>query len=83
MLSFGPDIREQISRARNDLRMGVPILLRADQDALLIPTETLMDQRLNDLRKVSEEILLVLTAKRGLCYQQIRRQAFAGRRQKI
>ena len=66
MLSFGPDIREQVSRARNDLRMGVPILLRADQDALLIPAETLMDQRLNDLRIVSEEILLVLTAKRAL-----------------
>lgn len=65
-MSFGPDIREQISRARNDLRMGVPVVLTADRDALLIPAETLMDQRLSDLHKISDEVLLVLTAKRAL-----------------
>ena len=65
-MSFGPDMREQVSRARNDLRMGVPVLLRAERDALLIPAETLMDQRLTNLRLISNDILLVLTAKRAL-----------------
>ncbi len=63
---LGPDIREQISRARTDLRMGVPVVLRAKQDALLIPAETLIDQKLSDLRSITCDILLVLTAKRAL-----------------
>ena len=65
-MPFGPDIREQISRARTDLRMGVPVVLRARQDALLIPAETLLDQRLKELHNISDDILLVLTAKRAL-----------------
>ena len=62
---LAPSIQEQISRARADLRMGVPIVLDMDETALLIPAETLSGERLKDLRQLKGEMLLVLSAKRA------------------
>ena len=58
-------LTEQIARARADLRMGVPILLMGTTSALVIPTETLSSDRLDDLRATSRHLTLVLTAHRA------------------
>ncbi len=64
-MALGPNIQEQISRARADLRMGVPVNINGGRQALLIPAETLSESRLRLLRQLNGEILLVLTAKRA------------------
>ena len=64
-MALGPSIQEQISRARADLRMGVPVVLEMGQTALLVPAETLTHERLSHLRQIAEEMLLVLSAKRA------------------
>ena len=55
-------LTEQIARARADLRMGVILLY---QEQLVIPTETLSSDRLDDLRATSRDLTLVLTAHRA------------------
>jgi len=64
-MALGPSIQEQISRARADLRMGVPVVLEMGHTALLVPAETLTHERLSHLRQIAEEMLLVLSAKRA------------------
>ena len=64
-MTLSPSIQEQISRARTDLRMGVPVVLDKGETALIIPAETLSDERLKDLRQMIGEMLLVLSAKRA------------------
>ncbi len=64
-MALALSIQEQISRARADLRMGVPVILDLDETALLIPAETLSDERLKDLRQMTGEMLLLLSAKRA------------------
>ena len=48
-MAFGPDITEQLARARADLRMGVPVVFLGDAPVLVIAAETLSAQRLTDL----------------------------------
>lgn len=65
-MSFAPDILERLARARADLRMGVPILVLDDTQAFMVlATETLEDTRLTAARSLSDEIVLVLTARRA------------------
>ncbi len=64
-MALAPSIHEQISRARADLRMGVPVVLEMGEIALLIPAETLSNERLQHLRQMAEEMLLVLSTKRA------------------
>ena len=64
-MALAPSIQEQISRARADLRMGVPVVLDMGETALLIPAETLSKKRLQHLRQMAEEMLLVLSTKRA------------------
>ncbi len=64
-MALAPSIQEKISRARADLRMGVPVVLNMVETALMVPAETLSDERLKDLRRVTGEMLLVLSAKRA------------------
>ena len=64
-MSLAPSIQEQISRARADLRMGVPVILDIGETALVIPAETLSNKRLQHLKQMAEEMLLVLSAKRA------------------
>ena len=64
-MTIGPSLQEKISRARTDLRMGVPIVLNAKKSAFVIPAETLSDDRLKDLRQINPDVLLVLTSKRA------------------
>ena len=64
-MALALSIQEQISRARTDLRMGVPVVLDIGEIAILVPAETLSDDRLKDLKKMTGEMLLVLSAKRA------------------
>ncbi|EEB83140.1 GTP cyclohydrolase II [Roseobacter sp. GAI101] len=64
-MAFGPDIIEQLARARADLRMGVPIVFLGDQPVLVLAAETLTAQRLTDLLALGGEPVLAITARRA------------------
>ncbi len=55
---------ERLSRARSDLRMGVPVVLVDGISALVVAVESLTPQRLAELRALGQPEL-VLTAKRA------------------
>ena len=65
-MSFSPNILERIARARADLRMGVPVIITGEGKALLVASaETLTEERLSDFRALTQELLLVVTARRA------------------
>lgn len=65
-MNFAPDILERLARARADLRMGVPILVLDDAQAFMVlASETLEEHRLAAARALSDELVLVLTARRA------------------
>ncbi len=65
-MTFAPDIIERLARARADLRMGVPIVLTGDAQALLVfAAETLSAPRLHDLRQLDGHPILAITARRA------------------
>ncbi len=65
-MSFAPNILERLSRARSDLRMGVPVLLTGGGEAMLmLAAETLDAARLADLRELGGAPELVITARRA------------------
>ncbi|WP_372886244.1 GTP cyclohydrolase II, partial [Shimia sp.] len=65
-MSFAPDIIERLSRARSDLRMGVPVLLTGGGRAMLmLAAETLNAARLAGLRALGGLPVLAITARRA------------------
>ena len=64
-MTLGPNIQEQIVRARADLRMGVPVLLENENLAFIVPAETLSSERFKNLKAVSHKLVLVLTVQRA------------------
>ena len=65
-MSFAPDVTEIIARARADLRMGVPVVLTANgQGVLMMAVETVEAQRLADLRALGGQPVLAITARRA------------------
>jgi len=65
-MSLTPDISETLSRARSDLRMGVPVVLQGvEGDAIVVAAETLSAERLGDLRVLGPDICLSVTARRA------------------
>lgn len=64
-MSLSPTIVEKLTRARGDLRMGVPVVLTdAGQAVLVVAVEVLSEQRLADLRRLGQPEL-ALTARRA------------------
>ena len=61
-MSFGPDITELTSRARADLRMGVPVVVG---DSLVLAAETLSQERLSYLQLAGQPLALVITGWRA------------------
>lgn len=62
---LGPDIVEQLNRARGDLRMGVPVVIAGNgTGALVVAVEALADARLTGLRGLGQSEL-ALTAWRA------------------
>ena len=65
-MSFAPDIIETLARARADLRMGVPVVLRGDAGAgMILAAETLDAQRLADLQALGGAPVMAITARRA------------------
>jgi GTP cyclohydrolase II len=64
-MAFGPDITEQLARARADLRMGVPVVFLGDAPVLVIAAETLSAQRLTDLLTLGGDPVLAITSRRA------------------
>ncbi len=64
-MAFGPDITEQLARARADLRMGVPIVLTGARPVMVLAAETLTVQRLTDLLALGGDPVLAITARRA------------------
>ncbi|MBE0452436.1 GTP cyclohydrolase II [Roseovarius autotrophicus] len=65
-MGFSPDTTEILARARADLRMGVPVVLRdGDCAALVLAAETLDAQRLADLQALGGAPVLAITARRA------------------
>lgn len=64
-MALGLTIIERLTRARGDLRMGVPVVFRdGAQGALIVAVETLSAVRLSDMRGFGKPEL-VLTARRA------------------
>ena len=64
-MSLGLTPMENIARARSDLRLGLPVIVKADRMALCLPVETLTSERLEAIRSLADEHLLVLTDRRA------------------
>lgn len=65
-MSLSPDIPELLARARADLRMGLPVLLRdGEEAALALAAETLRPERLSDLRALGGAPVVAVTARRA------------------
>ncbi|MEM9579521.1 MAG: GTP cyclohydrolase II, partial [Pseudomonadota bacterium] len=65
-MDFRLNMSERIARARGDLRMGVPIVLRlGDARALAMAVETLTADRLTGLRAMGADPQVVITARRA------------------
>lgn len=64
-MPFGPDITEQMARARADLRMGVPVVLLGSHPVAVLAAETLTDQRLSEFLALGGDPVLAITARRA------------------
>ena len=66
-MSFAPDLKERLSRARSDLRMGVPVVLCSEDGAgaIILATETAGVERLGDFVGLGGDPVLVITARRA------------------
>ncbi|RMH50701.1 MAG: GTP cyclohydrolase II [Alphaproteobacteria bacterium] len=65
-MSLSPTAEERLARARHDLRLGLPVALRAGpHGALAAAAETLAADRLADLRALGGTIDLVVTGRRA------------------
>ncbi|MDR9485312.1 MAG: GTP cyclohydrolase II [Sediminimonas sp.] len=65
-MSFAPNTTEILSRARTDLRMGVPVVLTAHGGGVLVlAAETLSKERLQDLRALGGTPVLAITTRRA------------------
>ncbi|WP_227269934.1 GTP cyclohydrolase II [Roseobacter weihaiensis] len=74
-MSFAPDLKELLARARADLRMGVPVVVDGPAPIVMAAAETLDEARLQDLRALSQETALVITARRA---QTLKARAYDG-----
>jgi len=64
-MSLLPTIVELQSRARADLRMGVPVVFGLEGDSVILcAVETLTDERLQDMRALGD-VVLALTSRRA------------------
>ena len=74
-MSLGPTIPELMARARADLRMGLPIVLRGAQTWLVLAVETLGQERFVAARDRSSGMDLAITARRA---ETLRARAYDG-----
>ena len=64
-MNFAPNVIEMLARARADLRMGVPVVLDGASPVVMFSVETLTPQSLAQIKILSTEAVLVITAQRA------------------
>ncbi|MDK3071578.1 GTP cyclohydrolase II [Sedimentitalea sp. JM2-8] len=65
-MSLLPDTNELLARARGDLRMGLPVILKKNDRAILVvAAETLTKGRLDDLRALADRPIVTISARRS------------------
>ncbi len=66
MSTLGPTNQEILLRARADLRLGVPIILGSkENDVIITPIEVLNQSRLDQLKLVDKNSMILITARRA------------------
>ena len=63
--SISITLGERISRIYGDLRMGIPIIIHAEESYLIVPVETLNQTRFNVIRSHLEDLRLVISSRRA------------------
>ena len=56
---------ERVSRIYTDLRLGIPVIIRADDEHLVVPVETLNQTRFDLLRSLETDLRLVVSSRRA------------------
>lgn len=74
-MTLAPDITEQLARARADLRMGVPVVLRGAPSVLVLAAETLDAARLAAVLALGGAPVVAITARRA---QTLKARAYDG-----
>lgn len=65
-MTLSPSITELQARARSDLRMGVPVVFGLNGDfAVIASVETLPSPRLAEMRALTDQLILAITARRA------------------
>ena len=64
-MNFAPEFSEQVERAKNDLRMGLPIVLRMDESAVALALESAVRDRLSYFLKYGEPLTVAVTERRA------------------
>jgi GTP cyclohydrolase II len=63
---LGPNNQEVLLRARADLRLGIPIVLAGkEHDAIVAPIEVLTQRRLDELKLIDKNSVILITARRA------------------
>ena len=63
---LGPNNQEVLLRARADLRLGIPIVLAGkEHDAIVAPIEVLTQRRLDELKLIEKNSVILITARRA------------------
>ena len=66
MSTLGPANQEILMRARADLRLGIPIVLGSkENDVIIAPIEVLNQKRLDQLKLVDKNSMILITARRA------------------
>lgn len=63
--SISITLGERISRIYSDLRVGIPIIIHAEESYLIVPVETLNQTRFNVIRSHLEDLRLVISSRRA------------------
>ena len=56
---------ERVSRIYTDLRLGIPVIIRAEDDHLVVPVETLNQKRFDLFRSLETDLILVVSSLRA------------------
>ncbi|SHH48751.1 GTP cyclohydrolase II [Marivita hallyeonensis] len=64
-MTLAPDITDLLSRARADLRMGVPVVLGAGSGLVVAAAETISPGRLSTIMGMGQSVDLVVTGRRA------------------
>ena len=56
---------ERVSRIYTDLRLGIPVIIRAADEHLVVPVETLNQTRFDLFRSLETNLRLVVSSRRA------------------